>query len=371
MKNVVRVWMVGLILLLAISWPAQSVLAAKGLPGSPDFGVGIWYHPEGDLSAIALAGLQDLSPDWSAIEFSWAVQMPDPNTAIQWASFDTFIQTAAAKNTSIMLSLTNPPAWAMTGQGPDTGYTLQIITQIVNRYPAIQAIELFPGANTLKGWGNTPNPAHYAALYNQVINHLSSTGSQAVLIAGGLRGLAPSSNPSDVDDLTFLQGLYDAGLKSTMPIVSIQLPVTSGDPLQNPANQSHLAVRHYEEIRRVMLAAEHTNGLIWITLINAPDGTINTQDTQYNDLNQQAIWYQQALAQIRSQLYIGVVFIQHLNPASNSSTITANTPLILSNSQAHPFYNVLKAFFSSTNPGTSSPPGKPKGNTLLKCKTKT
>ena len=58
---------------------------------------------------------------------------------------------------AIIARLSNPPAWALTAQGPSTEATAQLVTTLAGRYPGVlQAVEIFPAANTTGGWNAAP-----------------------------------------------------------------------------------------------------------------------------------------------------------------------------------------------------------------------
>jgi len=208
-------------------------------------------------------------------------------------------------------------------------------------------------------------------LFLSVNDLLAQADSSILLIAGGLRPLSSSSPGTDWNDLDFLRGLYAAGAKDWMPVLSIQFSQLTGSPLQT-SSDSGIILRHYEAIRQVMIDFDHANSLLWVTRINAPDGTIVSDDKQYSNRQHQTEWLQQALIQVRSQLYMGVVIAHNLNPAESNHAIDGRDALVLGAGSIHPFYSVFKAIIHQTNPesGTARP-GMPKSTNLLKCKYKT
>lgn len=352
--------------------PVGRVNAAHGVPGSPEFGYGAWLHTDGPYFDQGLSLLQDLALDWVAIDVDWSALQTAPSAAIDNSRLDRAFAAASRGGTAVLISLTNPPDWAMSTIGPDAKTAADLILALSARYgESLCAVELFPGGNTFAGWRANPDPVRYAALFTYVQQNLNAAGSSIHLIAGGLRPLASGSNPVDWNDLDFLRGLYAAGAKDWMPILSIQLPSLSGKPLQ--INQdSTPSLRHYEAVRQVMLENGHTTGRLWVTLINAPDGTISASDSIYADQQHQTEWLQQALIQVRSQLYIGAAIFHNLNPASNDTALYRSDALVLDKTTVHPFYAVFKAIIRQTNPDpVTARPGRPKGNTLLKSKYKT
>lgn len=352
--------------------PVTRVQAVRGVPGSAEFGYGAWLHLNGEYYEAGLALLQDLALDWVGIEVDWAAMAANPYAKLDATILDRAVTTAARSGTAVLISLTNPPDWAMTPDGPDLAATAGFILTLSQRYgESLCAIELLPGANTTAGWHRDPNPSAYANLWLTIRSQLDAAGSGLHLIAGGLRPWSTAAAAADWNDLDFLRGLYAAGAKDWMSILSLQFIQLTGEPLQTNAG-SGTVLRHYEEVRQVMLENNHAIGQIWVTLFNAPDGTISITDSHYADRQHQTEWLQQALIQVRSQLYVGVVIAHNLNPVQNNSTLYRSDALVVDRVSVHPFYSVFKAIIRQTNPdaGTARP-GRPKGTNLLKCKYKT
>lgn len=322
--------------------------AARGVPGSPEFGVGATLRLNGaDLSdGLKLAG--NLKLDWISIPISWSELQPKAGKAPVWSKLDSAITLASQNGLAVMISISRAPDWASTSKGPDATKTADLAVALTQRYAgSLHAIELFPGANLKNSWGANPSPKHYLRLFETVQKQLATAGSSVLLVAGGLTPLAPDST-SGMNDLKFLQGLYDAGARSSVSVISLRLSNTTGEPLK-PSSGDPRTLRHYEDIRAVMLDNGHTSGLLWITRLNAPNGKINEDDKKFSETDAQADWLARALLQARSQLYIGVVFIQNLNPTADAST---SDSMLLAGQKTHPFVDLLRAM--SLNPSNAS-----------------
>jgi hypothetical protein len=186
----------------------------------------------------------------------------------------------------VLVSVSHPPAWALTAQGPDAETTADLVVSLAQKYPNLAAVELFPGANTAAGWGTTPNAAAYVAVFTAARARVQMEALGLQLVAAGLSNVI--TGPEDLRDVDFLQALYTAGLETE--IVSLWLETLDGQPLDAPTAE-HL--RHYEELRAVMVANGHRAALLWITSLKIP-------------ASEQ--WIKAAYAQMYSQLYIGAVF---------------------------------------------------------------
>jgi hypothetical protein len=320
--------------------------AAKGTPDSPDFGFGAQIHLDGQYASQALQTAGQLKLDWVQIEFNWAARWPEAAHSPSLQDLDRAMQQAADENLAVLISLTNAPSWASTPRGPDPSLTTQLLVALAKRYPAsLKAFELFPSANTVLGWGALPNPGAYLNLFQSVSKALRTSGLPIQVAAAGLTPLASQSMPGDVDDLAFLSGLYAAGGAEQFSILSLHFQDLTGGPLQSPTQDAHRVLRHYEEIRQVMLANHHAQGILWITRFSFPSGTIQETDRVYAQSNSQVEWLSQAFRQLRAQLYIGAAFVADFNPTPTG----ASPSLISANGSPHPFINTLGRLIAQNN----------------------
>ncbi len=370
MKRVFATGLVALFLLAAF-FPLGQAVAARGVPGSPDFGYGSWLHLNGPDFDRALQFPADLGLDWVAVELDWASLMPEMASIPDLSRLDRLVNTCLQAECRIMISLTNPPEWAMASDGPDAELTAQFVLWLSRRYSSTSlAFELFPGANTSAGWGMQPDPKAYAALFREVNDRMTSSGLGPLLVAAGLR--PGSEDSSDYNDLDYLRALYAAGAREWLAVLSVQYSDPNEDSLQPPGNGNQKALRRYELIRQVMIENNHQNGLLWITLLNSPGGTIKNVPTSTRERQLQAEWLQKSLTQVRSQLYVGAAFIHNLNPPGNTRTPFQLDSLALPGTAFHPFYSAYKSCILQTKPLLENErPGRPKNNSLIKIQPKT
>lgn len=305
--------------------PAQAIaLAARGLPDSAEFGFGVRLDPWGKDVELALKATASMQLDWVGIDFDWARLWADQGQSADLAPLTETLKQLQQHGTAVMLSITHAPAWAMTPSGPDPAATAQMVSLLISLAPgAVKAVEIFPGANTVQGWGVPPHPTNYAEVLKHCIAGLQEVDSQVTLIAGGL-----IPNPIyGMDDLIFLHGLYEAINPAYLPVISLRLVGLSGEAMAFPGNNQPAVLRHYEQVRQEMLENQHTNGLIWITGFSWPE-TANISKTEGAALiveqsreihTAQVNWLVQSYRLMRSQLYIGTAFFSCFNqPLGNT-----------------------------------------------------
>ncbi|MBC8332200.1 MAG: hypothetical protein H8E28_09495 [Anaerolineae bacterium] len=301
------------------------VQAQDGLPGSPAFGYGVCLQIGGHQIETAVQIASNYGVDWLTIDFNWAKYWPDANSDPQWGELDRAMNAIGNTSIAAMVSIYNAPAWAMEAAGPSSAWTSELVLRLARRYPQhLLAFEIFPGANTVQGWGTTPNASAYVQLLHSVDNALRSAGQRQTTLATGLNPVE-GAQPA----LGFLQSLYDAGLGTQIPIISLRIPSVVYPPSTSPDEVADYTLRFYEQVRQVMLANGHQNGLIWITRFEWGDG-------QSAETQSQAEWLQNAYIAMRKQLYIGTASFYCLNDASTATNLlnTDGSPTLTLNSLA-------------------------------------
>ncbi|PKN92171.1 MAG: hypothetical protein CVU44_16195 [Chloroflexi bacterium HGW-Chloroflexi-6] len=312
---------------LLVAWGAfpQKAWAARGTPESPHFGYGLRVDVNGAQIEESLFLAAQMGLDWVALDFDWNAAWPDPS---RWDSSTPFGRAARLADNlglTLVFSISNPPAWAMTPAGPHPELTAALLCDLKQLFPNLQAVELYPRANTLAGWGAQPDPVRYAALLQVAQERLERKQLAILLLAGGLTNR--TSALEDQPDTVFLQGLYAAG--ATPQVVSLRIEQISGSPLDEPEASS---LRHFEQIRAVMNANHQEKSLIWVTGFDLPAELV-TADVQI-----QSDWLAQAYGLMRSRLYFGASFYVCYNA---STTGPVRACLLDRDGLSHPFLTRL------------------------------
>lgn len=312
-----------LILALLLLIPPNTVIAkplsVKGTPESLEFAKGVRVDVNGSHVTEALSIAKQMKMDWISVDFDWNSTIN--NTNFEWNELSPFVFAMNEANKlglNTMISVKNAPAWATTENGPSAELTARVVELLRSRYKNILAVELYPKANTKDGWGSNPNPSFYAKMINFVQQSIKPQETFYVIV-GGLSNIISDGDMQDVD---FLRELYKNGLKPS--IISLQLSALTENILESPMNNS---VRHYEEMRKIMVDFGNSSGLLWITNFSAPSILLTTEE--------QSKWLIQATSVISSQLFIGTIFYGNYNNGSD------NVSLIRSDLTLHPFLQAL------------------------------
>jgi hypothetical protein len=323
-----------LIILLGTSLVPGRVQAARGIPPSQEFAYGIRINLEGENIKDTLDLAASLRVDWIAIDLDWAAIWPDPSQQPRLDALDLAMNLTNRYDIAVQISLINPPNWARKNQAPDPDLASWFIVNLVKRYPnCLKVIELLPGANSHQVWGAQPNAKAYLQLIRITNKALKDASINGIIIMPGLVTL-PVNQPAkdDIDDLTFLQQLYQAGAAQMMPALSISFLDLTGSPSNIAGSPERRFLRHYEDIHQIMLTNNHIDGTLWVSRFSFPTGKIEAKEMSvYKDANAQNQWLVQAYKQMRSQLYIGAAIYNSLDITSENS----NSPECYSN-LAHP-----------------------------------
>ncbi|RPI35045.1 MAG: hypothetical protein EHM70_00885 [Chloroflexota bacterium] len=323
-----------ILLILLLSVTLTRADAAAGLPDSPEFAYGARLDMHGEQVQSSINVAAGLGLDWIAIDFDWGREWPDASILPDLTPLNQAMANAKQVNLAVMVSITTPPAWACTAAGPDPNLAASLVISLARLYPGtLLAVELFPGSNTIAGWCTIPDPAAYMNLLNTIQASLQTANTPLAIVAGGLVPLPASDAGSGIHDLVFLDGLYQAGAAQSMPILSMRLTDVTGDPMTAPNGSEHRLLRHFEELRKVMLQYNHQNGLIWLTGFGWPSGSIQASDSAYATPDAQSQWLNQAYRLLRPQLYIGAGFYQKLNPGV---ALASQASLVLPDGTLHP-----------------------------------
>jgi hypothetical protein len=330
-------------LLICLVLTASAILpggAAPGTPQSLEFGFGGWLDVEGLHVTPAINIASGIGMKWLAIDFDWEKTWMDPAVPPDLSSLTQAVSAGQNANLNVLISITNPPSWAMTSTGPNPELTASLVMGLKQLYPAaLKAVELYPEANTRGGWGTRPDPAAYAHLLKTVSNLLENNQIELILVAGGLLPLTDKASVEDIPDLVYLDALYKTGIQSRLAVISIRLPEITSDPLSQPENSNPHILRHYEEVRQVMLANQHPQGILWITRFSWPEGGAGAAE---RNAEQQADWLYKSYNLLRGQLYIGTAIFSHLNPTAGSDR-DLSTSLVRPDGSLHPSTEILSS----------------------------
>ncbi len=217
---------------------------------------------------------------WEDIEFhgkgDFIDRRNDPNGVDAWAKYDNIVALAEAQGITIIARLSNPPAWTralpeeQTGTlAPPDNYQdfVDFATAVAGRYQGrIRYYQIWNEPNGNGEWGHHQpvNPEQYASFLCLAYDAIKAVDPQAVVLAGALTPTVELS-PANVNDLVFLQRMYNAGAGRCFDVMSAQ-----GYGLWSGAQDQRLRPTvinfpHHLFIRDVMVRHGDAEKPIWIS----------------------------------------------------------------------------------------------------------
>jgi len=200
---------------------AAAQVQAVAPRGGASFAYGIQAHIFGDDQRI-YDHVKALGFTWVKQQVEWFRYNPAPGV-YNWGDLDRIVDGATANGLNVLLSVVKAPDWA---RGPAADHSvdgppqnLQTFADFMGAMAArykgrVKAYEIWNEQNLHYEWGNEPlDPGRYVAMLKLAYNAIKAADPSAYVISGALTptGAPP---PLAMDDFTYLELMYQAGLKN-------------------------------------------------------------------------------------------------------------------------------------------------------------
>jgi polysaccharide biosynthesis protein PslG len=182
-----------------------------------------------DQTAAVAAALQANGIRYLRQSFSWSDLEPRPGV-FQWERADAIVDDLDRHGITLVAVLHRSPAWARApgaesafdAPPTDPGAYERFVQEFVTRYGAkAPFIQIWDLPNRPDHWGGkAATPSDYLGLLARGFNAARSANPNVSVV---LAELDPFPGPGAPDDLTFLQGLYDAGGAPFFDVVAARL----------------------------------------------------------------------------------------------------------------------------------------------------
>jgi O-antigen ligase len=245
--------------------PAVPLAAAKSYGVSADLA----GYTEAELGD-ALDRMEGLGLRWIRQPFPWSEIEPEPGR-FNWAPWDRVVEAASAREFQVIAVLDTAPAWARpAGTDPPTPPTEladfgNFARALAERYgDRLDFYQVWDEPNLSANWGGRfVDPAAYAGLLQEAAANLRAADRQAVILAAAL---APTleDGPLNLDESTFLAGLYAANAAEWFDVVAVQ-PYGFDRPPAEAARPAALNFARVELIRQTMAAHGDEHTAVWAT----------------------------------------------------------------------------------------------------------
>ncbi len=258
-----------LVLLLALfSWAEAHLPAFRaGTPKhiettNPKVGVHTRLTDEVEEWKIAktLQMVREMGASWVVEYFPWAY-IETIKGRYEWRHADMIVEHAYAEGLTMVARLDYVPQWARPAE-TTTRYLHpsryadfgDFVFAFVSHYKSrLRYYIIWNEPNTAAEWGFRPvSPAEYTAMLQIAYRRAKEADPQAQVLAAGLAPtLEPPGSASGMNDLDFLQGMYDAGAKDYFDILAVHAYGWQ-EPPDSPPAPDRINWRRTELLRRIM-----------------------------------------------------------------------------------------------------------------------
>ncbi|HXF59997.1 MAG TPA: hypothetical protein VNK95_00185 [Caldilineaceae bacterium] len=206
--------------------------------------------------------VREMGAPWVVEYFPWAYVESQPGR-FGWNHTDLVIQHAERQGLEVIARLGFVPEWARPKDTSplylDAAHFADFgayAAAFARRYAGqVRYIILWNEPNLTLEWGYAPvDPAKYVALLKVVYPMVKAANPDVQILAGALAPtLAPPGSPDGMNDLAYLQAMYDLGAAPYFDILAIHAYGWYSDP-NEPADPAVVNFRRAELLRAIMVA---------------------------------------------------------------------------------------------------------------------
>lgn len=203
-----------------------------------------------------------------------------------WEKYDQLVDEAEATGMELIVRLSNPPGWTrVQGEGENNVDTFappdnlqdfaDYVSAVVGRYRGrINYYQLWNEPNIYPEWGSYQiDPEGYVELLKAGAEAARAADPDVVLIAGALAStinLQPADPPpgNSLNDLIFLQRMYDAGAAPYFDVMAMQGYGLYSGPTDNRMHPRVINISRHKFVRDLMVKNGDAHKPIWIAEMN-------------------------------------------------------------------------------------------------------
>jgi len=198
-------------------------------PTPTGFGYGIQAQMIGQDQAQIVDAVKNVGFGWIKHQIVWK-DFETSKGNINWGHIDFLVNSCHDAGLNVLLSVVKAPAWArgadadLTVEGPpgDPQDLADFMGALAERYKGkVQAYEVWNEQNLHYEWGNEALDANrYVLLLAAAYQAIKAKDPGAIVVSGALTPTG-GNPPVAVDDLTYLERMYQAGLKNYCDAVGV------------------------------------------------------------------------------------------------------------------------------------------------------
>jgi len=285
-KLVEQIKGLGALVLIRLEQPTLDVQPYEPIPHSSmnPYGINTFLEQEVDdwkihrsLRLISEAGFKWIRQEfpWEDIEIEGKGVFRDRRQGrdmSSWEKYDHLVDLAEQYGIEIIARLDNPPAWSRAAGNEggtlappdDYGDYGDFVYAVVSRYRGrIKYYQIWNEPNIYPEWGEGPvDPEAYTELLKVGYTRAKEADPSVVILSAGL---APTTERTErnLEDLVFLQRMYDAGAEDYFDILSVQGYGLWNGPTDRRAYPDRVNFSRVLLIRELMVRNGDADKPIW------------------------------------------------------------------------------------------------------------
>jgi len=285
-KLVEQIKGLGALALIYVERPTLNVRPYVPIPhtGLNPYGINTFLEQEVDDWKIhrTLRLISDAGFTWIRQEFPWEdIEIEGKGVFLDrrhgqevssWQKYDHIVELAGEYGVEIIARLDNPPAWSR-AEGDEAGTLAppddysdygDFVYAVVNRYRGrIKYYQIWNEPNIYPEWGEgAVNPEAYTELLKVGYTRAKEADPGCVILSAGL---APTTERTErnLEDLVFLQRMYDAGAGDYFDILSVQGYGLWNGPTDRRAHPDRANFSRVLLIRELMVVNGDAHKPVW------------------------------------------------------------------------------------------------------------
>lgn len=205
--------------------------------------------------------VREMGAPWIVEYFPWAYAEPSPGN-YDWSHHDLVINHATQQGLTVVARLGYVPEWARPAETTPLYLADEqfpafaaFAAKFAERYRGeIHHIIIWNEPNLSLEWGYEPvDPQRYVTMMRTVYPAIKAANPDIAVLAGALAPtLAPTGSPDGMNDLAYLQALYDGGIADYFDTLAIHAYGWYSEPDEPPADDV-VNFRRTELLRAVMV----------------------------------------------------------------------------------------------------------------------
>ncbi len=328
----------GALALLELTGPALDLAPDTPIAhlGTNPYGINTFFQLEADPANVrrALGLMREAGIGWARQQFPWEDieihargdfqdRRNDPPRSA-WEKYDRIVQAAEDQGIELLVRLDDPPDWAYAhpeaegakkGPPDDLEDFGNFVGEVAKRYCGrVRYYQIWNEPNIYPEWGERDvDPAGYAALLKVAAAHARAACPDVVLVSAAL---APTTEPGgrNMNDLSYLEGLYDAGWQADFDVLAAQAFGLWTGPTDRRASPGRANFARPTLLRDIMVRRGDAETPVWLTEFGW-DSPPEAMDAPYGRVDEarRAAYTQRAFQRIEEEWpWVGVSFLWFL-----------------------------------------------------------